>query len=450
MQFAQAPCGDMTACPIDANTLTACKSAADWISTHSKQPCIVTTNAAAAPMLLSHVAVKLYITILCRTVHFTRPSREAFCIVFTYRCMRHSSHVNDESSPGMVISTRINGTVVPRKRRRPAPRRPTRCPFECRLRITISESRPHSSDSVTLMDYGAVLEFPQSPGYHGGTHSPVSVDPVRVDGVAVSRAPTIDGEADDTFKAPLSADVLRCIYGLYKGGFEAGEATNLAQDYATWLLPLFLQNPDIVTSAIPRRIILRSSGLPPLVCLRRTEDFFMEVSDSIDPVFKLKDTTVCNLPPNSLAQRTNSSDRSSQSDSVDMHSTSQHSRMHSSDDECSHSDDEDLERCSVSSSPRCCSPRIVEVDHPEGDRIDMLVCAAKVSSPSSGSSLSDHDVNLLHNHSALSKLKMPELLKLCGQPNAYSCFSWWINPRDVSSLFQTRKSSSHALMNGLS
>lgn len=389
-------------CPQNANTWETCASAAKWIALHSDIPCSVPTNAAAAPLFLIHTAVQLGITFTCRTQHFVeRRSDNVTELVLTYRCLRSGTHrdVGELSHlPELVISARLGEDIVEKGKRRRSPLCSCDCPFLLRLRVDLPKAMRHTADSssTTLESLRVSVEFPFSPGWHGDTHFPDRAEPVCVDGVSVPRAPRVDGEADDSYFDPLHPFIQRLLYSLAKSDVTAQQASRIAQAYMTWLRPLFVRYPDILTSWIPCQILMLSSGRAPTFCMRNHEEFYL---DSCDPYVLDDDHKIakaCEVV-SSTAQ-------------VPMNS----------------SDDQPVEASGTSSV--ITTPALTDANH--GSALDLLAVAA-TESPTLNS-----DAPLALQGRDFRRLSLPDNLRRLGQEYAYSCCSWLLNDRAVGSMFQ--------------
>jgi hypothetical protein len=274
----------MKDCPTEALCWASCRKAAAWIASNANSPCRVSTNAMAAPLLFSHIAVQLAITVSARAWHVSKMTSS---VVFSYRCIRACTHVSEYPSltaPTLYVSALLaGGDVLAKAPQRKPPAVHSGCPFIAHLRITLPPQFKFSSPSIPLDELVATLEFPNSPGYHGGTHEPDLRRPLQVGGATVAQPPRRDGEVDDSYIHPLHPDALRFVYSMaLSEQFDSSKATALVQTYLNWLHPLFVDCPDIVSAPLPPRVLMRSSGSAPIVCLRNEDTLLIATCDPID------------------------------------------------------------------------------------------------------------------------------------------------------------------------
>lgn len=278
------PSGDMKACPIAATSYDDCSRCALWARENSSIPCSVETVIRAAPTLLAQVAVNLGITFTASRVHYNKTD-----VVLTYRCFRAKTHPDGIADPhapppDMLISVAVGEDVHNKPERRPSPTVDCGCPFTLRLRVFVA-----SEDGAyyVLSTCRAILEFPTSPGWHGDTHSPDTVD----------STPIVNGVACDWYLKPVHPDVVQFMRFLASRGIAVTVIARLAQDYMNWLRVFYRKDPLISTAAAPHRILQLSTGVPPVVNLRHDYSTAADGVDDFDP--ELAQEPLQALPPTS-------------------------------------------------------------------------------------------------------------------------------------------------------
>lgn len=421
MQCSPAPRGELIVCPTDATSRMSCHACAQWIFDNSSTPCVVNTNASFAPILLCYVAVALSVTLIERKSYFVKASEASATsasVVFVYHCARSSTHASD-SVPNLVASAHLGDAgIIDSSNHRRAPSSQVGCPFVCNLRIELCSDGPTETR--------ATLEFPHSPGWHGGTHDTHSAAPIEAGGVRVPAPPRRDGIPDGFFYSPYHPDVLRYLYALCDTGVGVTEATKMAQEYMNWLEPLFRENPDIVTKPLPNKVIWQSSGTPPVVYMKNDEFFLRSCfASATAPLLACPTERGCIGTPASNQSRVAVE---SQPQSVDDAAEGRLSPVSESSLEEGGMIDDDLTD-NISSAEKPAD--VGELDGGEAFKMLAAVAAAD------GTPVRLRDVGPAIDSST--RISNADALAHWHQFHAYSCFRWLVSSEEVSSTFQWSK-----------